>query len=147
MGDPRVAAALDAYTKLLRASRSVLAQLEPRLAAAGLTTTQFAVLAALLHKGSLTQREVSRIVQTSAGNMTDLVDKLQARGLILRAHQRTDRRAVQVDLTPAGRALIDDLFPQHASDVAAAMGGLNDEELRRLGDLLSRLDRNDLGSS
>jgi hypothetical protein len=39
------------------------------------------------------------------------------------------------------------LFPQHASDVAAAMGGLNDEELRRLGDLLSRLDRNDLGSS
>jgi MarR family 2-MHQ and catechol resistance regulon transcriptional repressor len=82
MGDPRVAAALDAYTKLLRASRSVLAQLEPRLAAAGLTTTQFAVLAALLHKGSLTQREVSRIVQTSAGNMTDLVDKLQARGLI-----------------------------------------------------------------
>ena len=49
----RTAAALDAYVKLLRAGRSVLARVEPRLAAAGLTPTQFGVLEAVLHKGPL----------------------------------------------------------------------------------------------
>ena len=88
--------------KLLRAGRAVLARVEPRLAAAGLTPTQFGVLEAILHKGPLSQRELSRKVLTSAGNMTDLIDKLESRGLV-RAHARSqDRRAVRVELTPAG---------------------------------------------
>jgi MarR family transcriptional regulator, 2-MHQ and catechol-resistance regulon repressor len=139
VSDPRVAAALDAYVKLLRAGRSVLARVEPRLAAAGLTPTQFGVMEAILHKGPLGQRELSRKVLTSAGNMTDLVDKLEARGLVRRARQKSDRRAVHVELTPAGRDLIEPLFARHAGDIATAMGELNREELRQLSDLLRRL--------
>jgi MarR family transcriptional regulator, 2-MHQ and catechol-resistance regulon repressor len=139
VADPRIAAALDAYVKLLRAGRSVLARVEPRLAAAGLTPTQFGVMEAILHKGPLGQRELSRKVLTSAGNMTDLVDKLEARGLVRRARQKSDRRAVHVELTPAGRDLIEPLFAGHAGDIAAAMGELNGEELRQLSDLLRRL--------
>ena len=106
--------ALDAYVKLLRAGRAVLARVEPRLAAAGLTPTQFGVMEAILHKGPLGQRELSRKVLTSAGNMTDLVDKLEARGLVRRARQKSDRRAVRVELTPVGRDLIEPLFARHA---------------------------------
>ena len=62
----------------------MLARVEPRLAAAGLTPTQLGVLEAILHKGPLTQRELGRKVLTSAGNMTDVVDKLEARGLVRR---------------------------------------------------------------
>ena len=49
---------------------------------AGLTPTQFGVLEALLHKGPLSQRELGQKVLTSAGNMTDLIDKLETRGLV-----------------------------------------------------------------
>src|SRR5271165_5689192 len=108
--DLRAIEALDAYVKLLRAGRAVLARVEPRFAAAGLTPTQFGVLEAILHKGTLSHRELSRKVLTSAGNMTDLVDKLEARGLVRRIRQKLDRRAVTVELTPAGRALIEPLF-------------------------------------
>ena len=80
--DVRVVEALGAYVKLLRAGRAVLARVEPRLAAAGLTPTQFGVLEAILHKGPLGQRELGRKVLTSPGNMTDVVDKLEARGLV-----------------------------------------------------------------
>jgi MarR family 2-MHQ and catechol resistance regulon transcriptional repressor len=139
VADHRVAAALDAYVKLLRAGRSVLARVEPRLAAAGLTPTQFGVMEAILHKGPLGQRELSRKVLTSAGNMTDLVDKLEARGLVRRARHKSDRRAVSVELTPVGRDLIEPLFARHADDIAAAMGELNGEELQQLSDLLHRL--------
>ena len=139
MADARTAAALDAYIKLLRAGRSVLARVEPRLAAAGLTPTQFGVLEAILHKGPLSQRELSRKVLTSAGNMTDLVDKLESRGLVRRARQKSDRRAVHVELTPAGSDLIGPLFARHAGDIAAAMAALSGDELRQLSGLLRRL--------
>ncbi|MBV8913205.1 MAG: MarR family transcriptional regulator [Acetobacteraceae bacterium] len=139
MADKRVAAALDAYVKLLRASRTVLARVEPRLAAAGLTPTQFGVLEAILHIGPLSQRELCLKVLTSPGNMTDVIDKLEARGLVHRIRQQADRRAVQVELTTAGRAFVEPLFAHHAGDIRDAMGGLNGEELRKLADLLRRL--------
>jgi MarR family transcriptional regulator, 2-MHQ and catechol-resistance regulon repressor len=137
--DVRVVEALGAYVKLLRAGRAVVARVEPRLAAAGLTPTQFGVLEAILHKGPLGQRELGRKVLTSPGNMTDLIDKLEARGLVQRTRHKQDRRAVLVELTAAGRALVEPLFTDHAADIAAAMAGLSSQELRQLGGLLRKL--------
>lgn len=137
--EPCTLARVRAYVKLLRATRSVVGVIEPRLAARGLTTTQLGVLEALLHKGPLGQRELGRKVLTSAANMTDVLDKLQARGLIARCRATADRRNVTVGLTEAGRALIEELFPRHAADIARAMGGLSRVETERLGDLLRKL--------
>ena len=139
MGEAEIAEALRAYVKLLRAGHAVLVRIEPRLAAAGLTHTQLLVLEAILHKGPLTQRELTRKVLTSAGNMTDVVDKLEARGLVRRTRSPRDRRIVPVELTHAGRVLIEGLFPDHACDIAEAMSGLSCEELRVLGGLLRKL--------
>jgi len=139
MSDRQAAEALRAYVKLLRAGKAVLARIEPRLAAAHLTPTQLGVLEAILHKGPLTQRELGRKVLTSAGNMTDVVDKLEARGLVLRTRSVHDRRIAVVALTPRGDSLIQGLFPDHARDIAAAMSGLSNAELQLLGDLLRKL--------
>jgi MarR family 2-MHQ and catechol resistance regulon transcriptional repressor len=139
VSDPATEAAVRAYVKLMRASRAVLARVEKLLAEAGLTPTQLGVLEAVLHKGPLSQRALGRLVLTSAGNMTDVVDKLEARGLLHRGRSVTDRRAVQVELTPAGRALIEEVFPRHAADIGAAMGGVTGKDLARLDGLLKRL--------
>ena len=139
--DPRLMNALSAYVKLLRASKAVLGQIEKRLAQDGLTATQIGVLEGILHLGPLTQRELGRKVLTSAGNMTDVIDKLAARGLVTRARAPQDRRSVIVDLTPAGRELIEKTFPQHAQDIAAAMAGLDALELATLETLLRKLGR------
>lgn len=135
----RVRESLRSYVKLLRAGKAVLARIEPLLAAEGLTPTQLGVLEAILHKGPLSQRQLVRKVLTSAGNMTDVIDKLAARGLVSRQRSMADRRAVSVALTPAGRALIEDLFPRHARDIAETMGDLTPAELQELGRLLRKL--------
>lgn len=139
VGDPATEAGLRAYVKLLRAARAVVARVEPRLAAHGLTTTQLGVLEAILHRGKLTHRELGRMVLTSAGNMTDVVDKLEARGLVRRVRDAADRRLVRVELTEAGDDMIRRLFPMHAADIAQAMSGLSPVDLDVLGDLLRRL--------
>ncbi len=137
--DPAVAAAVRAYVKLMRAQRSVVARLEPALAACALTLTQLGVLEAVLHLGPLTHRELGRKLLTSPGNLTDVVDKLERRGLVTRVRAAHDRRQVRVELTPAGRAMIEDVFPRHAADIARAMAGLDPAELETLGHLLRRL--------
>ena len=137
--EPATRAALRAYVKLLRATRAIVARVEPMLAAEGLTMTQFGVLEALLHRGPLTHRELGRKVLTSAGNMTDVVDKLEARGLVQRIRDAGDRRLVRVELTETGRATISALFLRHARDIAAAMSGLASSDLEALGDLLRSL--------
>jgi MarR family transcriptional regulator, 2-MHQ and catechol-resistance regulon repressor len=131
--------AVRAYVKLMRASRAIISRLEPSMAVHGLTLTQIGVLETLLHKGPLTHRDLGRKVLTSAGNMTDVVDKLEARGLVRRVRDAQDRRLVRVELTSDGLTLIQSLFPAHAKDIAAAMGGLSESELRDLGALLRRL--------
>jgi MarR family 2-MHQ and catechol resistance regulon transcriptional repressor len=137
--DPCVVESLRAYVKLLRASKAVLARVEPLLASHGLTPTQLGVLEVILHLGPMSQRDLGRKVLTSAGNMTDVIDKLEARGLVLRARMPRDRRSVQVDLTGQGRGLIQDLFPRHAGDIARAMSGLDPDEMAQLGALLRKL--------
>ena len=137
--DPTVAEALRAYVKLLRAAKAVVARIEPRLTESGFTVTQLGVLEALLNLGPLSQRELGRKVLTSAGNMTDVVDKLQRRGLVVRSRKPGDRRTVRVALTAEGRAVIESLFPSHVHDIAAAMSGLAPGELAQLGALLRRL--------
>ncbi len=139
VADPNVAEALRAYVKLLRAAKAVVARIEPRLAQIGLTVTQLGVLEALLHLGPLSQRELGRKVLTSAGNMTDVIDKLQRRGLVARSRKPGDRRTVRVELTTGGRSLIESLFPHHATDIAAAMSGLEPEEMHLLDVLLRKL--------
>ncbi len=137
MDADRVRDALRAYVKLNRATRAVLARVEGRVAAAGLTLTQLGVLEAVLHKGPMHQRELGRRVLTSAGNLTDVIDKLERRGLVLRC--RRDGRSVLVDLTAEGRSLIEGLFPLHAEDIAGTFACLTAEEVRTLDRLLRRL--------
>jgi MarR family 2-MHQ and catechol resistance regulon transcriptional repressor len=129
--------------KLARAGRAVAAQTEPRLTAAGLTHTQLGVLEAILHLGPLTQRVLGKKVLTSPANLTDLIDKLARRGLVVRCRVAADRRNVEVDLTPAGRDFIGDLFPHHAQDIAGAMAGLTDAEIATLDTLLRRVGMGD----
>ncbi len=131
--------ALRAYVKLMRAARSVLARVEPLLARHGLTPTQLGVLEAVFHKGPLTHHELRRKVLTSAGNLSDVVDKLAARGCVERVRDAADRRLVRVALTQAGRALIEQVFPLHAADIARAMGGLDGREIAELDGLLRKL--------
>jgi len=137
--DPDVEQAIRVYVKLLRATRAVTGRVEPAVAADGLTLTQFGVLEGLLHKGPMTHRDLGRKVLTSAGNMTDVVDKLEARGLVRRVRAAADRRQVRVELTEPGRVMIESLFPRHAVDIAQAMAGLGAAELEQLGTLLRRL--------
>jgi MarR family 2-MHQ and catechol resistance regulon transcriptional repressor len=137
-GHPRPPA-LDAYIKLVRAASSVTALLEPRLRAAGLTTSQFGVLEAVHHLGPLCLGDLARKILTSSANLTTVVDSLERRRLVARRRDPSDRRRIEVCLTTRGRRLISGLFPSHARAIEHAFSTLDEAEQRELAGLCRRL--------
>jgi MarR family 2-MHQ and catechol resistance regulon transcriptional repressor len=140
-GDAREVRALDAYIKLSRASGTVDGLLATNLARLGLTTGQLGVMEALMHLGPLSQGELGRKLLRSGGNVTTVIDNLERRNLVARRRNLEDRRVVTVDLTKAGRRLIEKIFPVHARAVAQAMETLTAAEQEELGRLCRKLGR------
>jgi MarR family 2-MHQ and catechol resistance regulon transcriptional repressor len=67
------------------------------------------------------------------------VDTLESRRLAARRRLPQDRRAAAVDLTPAGRDLVERLFPAHSDRVSRAFGTLDESEKRSLAELCRKL--------
>jgi len=75
----------------------------------------------------------------SKANATEVTATLESRGLVVRHRLERDRRAVALDLTPAGRSVVERLFPAHADRVTNAFSRLDDDEKRNLADICRKL--------
>ena len=131
--------ALSTYLKLTRASEGLWNRLAPGLQRADLTPSQFGVLEALYHLGSMHQRDLGERILKSSGNMTLVIDNLEKRGLVRRERSVEDRRFIQVHLTPEGERLIRRVFPGHADAITRELAVLTQEEQRTLGNLCRKL--------
>lgn len=140
-GRPDEVQALDAYIKLARATDTLYQTLARALKERGLSTSQLGVLELLFHLGPMCQRAAAEKMLQSGGNMTTVVDNLEQRGLVRRERQLDDRRFVTLHLTPAGRMLIEDVFPAHAGRITQLMSALTPDEQRVLAGLCKKLGR------
>ncbi|MGD2186645.1 MAG: MarR family transcriptional regulator [Desulfobacterales bacterium] len=138
-GNQEESRALKTYVKLMRAAESVTARIHRHLSAAGLTISQFAVLEALYHSGSLSQREIGQKILRSSGNITMVIDNLEKNGLVRRQRNQADRRFFIVHLTDKGYHLIHKIFPLHAAVIAKDLGILTAAEQDALGRLCKKL--------
>lgn len=105
----------------------------------GLTVPQFGILEALHHLGPLSQGELADKLLVTGGNITYVMDRLEAQGLVERHRSDTDRRVVEARLTPEGRARIASVFPGHAAFIREMAAPLSREERKTLRGLLKRL--------
>ena len=135
------ATALKLWVVLARAMSSVQAHLHESVTRHDLTLTEFAILEVLYHKGPLLLGEVQRRILVSSGGVTYLVDRLTQKGLVERRDCPQDRRARYAALTPAGEALIERVFPEHAACIEKAVSGLTLEEQQTATELLRTLGR------
>ena len=88
---------------LLAAAHAIEARLEQGLATVGLSPAKHAVLSQLAQAGEpLTLSELASRVCCVRSNMTQLVDRLEAEGLVRRIDDSGDRRIVRAAITPLG---------------------------------------------
>jgi DNA-binding MarR family transcriptional regulator len=88
---------------LLQAAHNLEARLEEALGVVGLSSAKYTVLSRLARAGEpLTLSELAARVCCVRSNMTQLVDRLEAEGLVRRVDDPADRRIVRAALTPLG---------------------------------------------
>ncbi|MEV6274656.1 MarR family transcriptional regulator [Nocardia sp. NPDC051832] len=103
---------------------------------------EFDVLATLRRSGDdsgLTAGALNRAAMRTSGAITNRVDRLTARGLVRRAACPGDRRAIRVQLTPEGRALVDKVLPLHMANEQRLLESLGAGNRAQLANLLRDL--------
>lgn len=128
---------LDSYLPYLMAQASFLisAQFHRHLAAKGIRTSVWRLLATLAGTNGLTVGELADEMLLQQPTVTKIVDRLVAEGLIERTSSSSDRRKVMVGLTMRGGALIDTLqkeAAQHQEAVLAVYSKAESETLFRV---------------
>src|SRR5258706_13883798 len=98
---------LNTFIKLTRCTNSLYTRLTERNTLDELTPSQFAVLEALYHLGSMTQGEVSTKALKSGSNITTVIDNLERDGLVKRERKAKYRRGIHVTLHKPGTAKLE----------------------------------------
>jgi len=79
------------------------------LLTANLTMPQFRLLLVLALRGGAASHDLAESMGVSLATITGIVDRLAAQNLVTRREDPRDRRVRRVELTAAGRGLVDDI--------------------------------------
>jgi DNA-binding MarR family transcriptional regulator len=119
----------------------IVRKLEAEMQAAGieLRFTQFLILKRLALMGPMSASELARAVELDGGAMTRQLDQLEGKGLLRRLPHEQDRRALRIELTPAGDDMWRQMTPCNEHVLDAAQKALNPTEREQLRDYLVRV--------
>jgi len=131
----------EAYLSLLRTAGCLEHEAGEVFRTAGITATQYNVLRILRGAGlsGLCRGEIRDRLLTQVPDVTRLLDRMEAAGLIERQRSGDDRRFVNTRITAAGLALLERLDPEVAAMHRRQLGHMSEDELRALTGLLSKV--------
>ena len=101
-----------------------------RMTEAGLdlTPVQYAALMAINTHPRIDQASVAGLIAYDRATLGKVIDRLEARGLVMRSTSQKDRRAKALDLTQAGRDLLIEAAPHVAALQPEILAGLDSDE-------------------
>jgi DNA-binding MarR family transcriptional regulator len=131
-----------AVTSVMRVQQILLSAVDASLRPHGLTFARYEALVLLTfaRTGRLPMRVMGDRLQLHPTSVTNIVDRLQADGLVRRIPHPTDRRATLVEITEDGIALRA-RATESVTSVDFGLEGLSDEQQAQLTALLGEVRR------
>jgi len=124
---------------LKRASALIVDVMEPVFEAQGFTFVQYQILAWLRDGIAVNPKDICAQFRHNSGALTRVIDQLAERGLLERARRDRDRRKVELELTPAGRAVVETLIPLVVEKLNDALADFSSAEVQEFKRLLLKL--------
>ena len=131
--DESLADALGAVSRQLREKSA------ETLAPWDITPAHLRALRMLTRHGTMRLSELSDRLQIAPRSATEVVDKLQARGLVRRRADPDDRRATLVDVTDHGADVLTEIRATHGTEAGRVFGRLSPADRAELARILSEL--------
>ena len=131
-----------AVTSVMRVQQILLSAVDGALRPHGLTFARYEALVLLTfsRSGRLPMRVMGERLQLHPTSVTNIVDRLQADGLVRRTPHPTDRRATLVEITETGSALLERATAS-VTAIDFGLSGLTAEEEIQLTELLGQVRR------
>jgi MarR family transcriptional regulator, organic hydroperoxide resistance regulator len=124
------------WFRLLRLESRINTALGSRLRALGLTAPQCDVLTTLTEREGVSQQELAERLYVTKGNISGLIDRLVASGLVERRAIAGDRRSHAIYLTAAGGRRAHEAIAMQREFVAQTFGQLSPDQLVMFEELL-----------
>lgn len=115
---------------------------EAQLAQSGGSLATWIVLRNLAEEADIIQRGLAERMQIQGPTLTRHLDRLEAEGLVRRTRDATDRRAIRIAMTPAGRRLFARLSGAAEEVQSLALRGLADRDVSTFVRILGRIRSN-----
>jgi DNA-binding MarR family transcriptional regulator len=131
----------EAHLSIERTAAVLTHAVSEALKARGITGTQYNVLRILRGAGSsgLCRNEVRDRLVSQVPDVTRLLDRMEAAGLVVRERDDDDRRFVTTRNTPAGLELLEQLDQPVDALHRELLGHVSEADLRQLVELLAKV--------
>jgi MarR family transcriptional regulator, multiple antibiotic resistance protein MarR len=113
--------------------------LDRELAPFDISAPQLFVLSSVAYGEADSAARLCKSISYDPGAMTRMIDRLQQKGLVRRVPHPEDRRAMNLELTVAGKALFPQLMAAKDRVQAQFFRGFSEEDVRTLDALLHRM--------
>jgi DNA-binding MarR family transcriptional regulator len=129
-----------AVTSVMRVQQIIQSAVDTALRPHGLTFARYEalVLLSFSKRGSLPMRVMGERLQLHPTSVTNIVDRLEADGLVKRTPHPTDRRTTLTEITDAGRERRESAT-KAVTDIDFGLRGLTARQTKQLSTLLSRV--------
>jgi DNA-binding MarR family transcriptional regulator len=130
---PDVYASMRAVTSIMRAHQILIAELDAMLRPLGITFSRYEALVLLVHShdGALPLSKIGERLQVHATSVTNVIDRLEAAGLVRREPNPQDGRGVLAVITDEGRKVADKATVEF-NNARFAMSALSRDDLDTL---------------
>ena len=128
----------DVVDAILFAARRIRTSADAALRESGLSLSSYRLMRAL-EDSDQSMREVSEALQVSPRTVTDMIDSLEARGLVVRQAHPVDRRVTLLHLTDDGRRQLATARALADRSHSSAISSLSEQDQRTLRRLLDRV--------
>jgi MarR family transcriptional regulator, transcriptional regulator for hemolysin len=109
---------------------------------AGLTRSQWWVLAHLSRRDGMIQSNLADVLELGKAALGGLVDRLEGAGFVERRADSADRRAKRVYLTPKGTRMVLKMRDRSDTMSERILEGLDSRQRQQLADMLNRVKNN-----
>jgi DNA-binding MarR family transcriptional regulator len=104
-----------------------------------LTPLHFEIMYLLMEESSLPVAEVGKRLILAKAHMTQLVDKLVEKEMVIRETDPNDRRVIRISITEKGKEILDEVYERVSSAFKEALSSLSKNDIEELTTSLSKI--------
>jgi DNA-binding MarR family transcriptional regulator len=132
----------DVWREFLKTWKTWYKASEKNLISMGVSTVEYRILKNITERGSLPMIELANINMVTQGWITGVVDKLEELSYVRRERSDTDRRVINITITPKGKAFFKKIEMLHLKFIDYSLRNFTDDEKYNILNFLKKIEAN-----